>query len=304
VISLLPLSALALGGAGLALWRRRRANAHERRCAAKLPLGPDGVVRGAESIALHAGARRGVLLLHGFGDTPQTLRYLAEHLHRAGYTAHVPLLPGHGRTLREFGRSRAEDWVRAAREELEALRARVADVALVGLSMGGALAARLAAESDDLRALVLIAPYLWMPVTLRRLARAHLAWGLVAPYVAARGERSIRDPAEAVRGLAYGACTPRLLYELSRVVDHAERSLPRVSAPTLVIQSREDNRVAPAIAERALQRLGTADKRLVWVEGASHIVTVDYGRERVFAEVEGWIGSHMTERQQRLTRNA
>ena len=299
----LPLSALALG-AGLALWRRRHARAHERRCATKLPLGPGGIVRGAEPIALRAGSARGVLLLHGFGDTPQTLRYLAEHLHRAGYTAHVPLLPGHGRTLQEFARTRAEDWVRAAREELEVLRARADDVALVGLSMGGALAARLAAESDDLRALVLIAPYLGMPATLRRLARVHPAWGLVTPYVGARGDRSIRDPAEAVRGLAYGACTPRLVYELSRVVAHAERSLPRVAVPTLVVQSREDNRVAPAIAERAFQRLGTADKRLVWVEGAGHIVTVDYGRERVFAEVERWIGAHMTERQQRLTRNA
>jgi carboxylesterase len=143
-----------------------------------------------------------------------------------------------------------------------------------------------------------------MPAPLRHLARGHLAWGVILPYLGARGERSIRDPAEAARGLAYGACTPRLVYELSRVVDHANRSLPRVSTPTLVIQSREDNRVAPAIAGRAYQRLGTADKRLVWVEGASHIVTVDYGRERVFAEVEGWLSAHMSEPQRRLTRNA
>ena len=60
-----------------------------------------------------------------------------------------------------------------------------------------------------------------------------------------------------------------------------------------LIQSREDPRVAPSIAERAFASLGATDKRLVWTEGAGHIITVDYGRERVFEEVSTWLSAHM-----------
>ena len=82
--------------------------------------GPDGVIAGAESIRLagDAGAPS-VLLLHGFGDTPQSLRGLALHLHQTlRWTVHAPLLPGHGRDLRAFARSNARMWQDAARAAL------------------------------------------------------------------------------------------------------------------------------------------------------------------------------------------
>jgi carboxylesterase len=85
----------------------------------------------------------------------------------------------------------------------------------------------------------------------------------------------------------------RLLYELWRLARRARLSLAAIRIPTLLIQSREDPRVAPSIAERAFASLGAADKRLVWTEGAGHIITVDYGRERVFEEVRVWLNAHI-----------
>src|SRR5919201_1920481 len=120
------------------VWRTWMAWRLEREVAARLPLADGGVVRGAEPIALEGEGRgRAVLLLHGFGDTPQTLRYLADDLWAHGYAVRAPLLPGHGRTVRDFRGSRAEDWLGVAREELRALRAAYDSVAVVGLSKGG-----------------------------------------------------------------------------------------------------------------------------------------------------------------------
>ena len=73
--------------------------------ATRLTVGNDGIVLGAGAIAHDAVTDRAVLLLHGFGDTPQTLHYVADALFAAGYTVRAPLLPGHGRTLAEFGTS-------------------------------------------------------------------------------------------------------------------------------------------------------------------------------------------------------
>jgi len=250
------------------------------------------VRKGAEMIDMQEEGSHGVLLLHGFGDTPQTLSLLARRLHKAGYGVLVPLLPGHGRTMDAFTRSRADEWIDAARSSLLEMRARNNTVSVVGLSMGGALAVLLAAEVGDISALILIAPYLGMPRLLRLAAATHWLWGGLAGELNGRNPRSIHDPIEREKNLAYGAVTGRALFELSKVMTRARKSLPGVTAPTLIVQSREDPRVSPDVATFALEELGAKEKKLIWTEGAGHIITVDYGRERVFSEVEKWLRAH------------
>ena len=41
-----------------------------------------------------------------------------------------------------------------------------------------------------------------------------------------------------------------------------------------------------------MEALGAQEKKLIWTEGAGHIITVDYGREHVFTEVEAWLRTH------------
>src|SRR5437773_3849728 len=250
---------------------------------------PAAIIKGAETIDLREEGSHGVLLLHGFGDTPQTLTLIARRLARSGYGVYAPLLPGHGRTMDAFRRSRAEEWIESARQSLIQMRERYPVVSVLGLSMGGALAVIVAAESSAIASVVLIAPYLGMPTGLRIAARTHWIWGRLAGEINGRNPRSIHDPIEREKNLAYGAVTGRALYELSRVVRQARNSLPGVTAPTLVILSKEDPRVAPEIAEFVMKKLSARDKRLVLTEGAGHIITVDYGRERVFGEVEKWL---------------
>jgi carboxylesterase len=124
-------TATALAGATF-VFRRWRASRFERDCLARRPLGPDGIIVGAHAFELHAAGDRAVLLIHGGGDTPQTLRYLAEALHARGYTVRVPLLPGHGRTLRDFAGITADALLDAVRAEYRALRERLPRLAVVG----------------------------------------------------------------------------------------------------------------------------------------------------------------------------
>lgn len=286
-IALATLAALVV----LAAWRRSAARAIERRALLERPLGPGGVVAGAGEIRLPGGCAA-VLLLHGGGDTPQSMRYLAEHLHARGFTVHVPLLPGHGTTIRDFARSSAERWRAAALDAYRALRGEHAWVAIVGQSMGGALAVQVAALTPDLPALALVAPYLAMPRMLRWVARLAPLWTLVQPYPSSRSPGSVRDPAERDRSLGYGYFPPRALRALQRTARSAWAALPAVHAPTLVVQSREDNRISAADAERAFARLGAQEKRIVWVEGAGHVLTVDFGRERLFQLLGDWLEEH------------
>ena len=230
-----------------------------------------------------------VLLIHGAGDTPQTLRYLGEYLHRRGFHVEAPLLPGHGRSLRDFMRVRADDLTRAARTAYRDLRERHEWTAIIGLSMGGALAVQIAAEVHDLPALGLAAPYLEMPRGIARAARIAWLWGPLVPIVESSDGLSVFDPEERGKSLAYGVFTAGALHALYETVRRASAASPRVKAPTLVVQSREDNRISVAAAERAFAKIGATERRLEWVSGASHVITVDFGRERVFELLASWL---------------
>jgi len=250
------------------------------------------IIKGAETIDLQEEGSHGVLLLHGFGDTPQTLSLLARRLAKRGYGVFAPLLPGHGRDMAAFQRARAEDWIDAANSSLTRMQQRYAFVSVIGLSMGAALSVLIAADTKMISSLVLIAPYLGMPIQIPLAAATHWLWGRLAGEINARSPRSIHDPIEREKNLAYGAVTGRALFELAKVVNRAREALGDVTAPTLRIQSSEDPRISPNVTEFALKKLGAKTKKLVWTEGAGHIITVDYGRERVFSEVESWLRLH------------
>lgn len=251
-----------------------------------------GIRAGAEAIELREEGSHGALLLHGFGDTPQTLAGLAKRLNRAGYGVHAPLLPGHGRTMAEFEKSGADDWAGAAKRAFSELRWRHSSVSVVGLSMGGALAVALTAEEQDVPALALIAPYIEMPRRIRLAASMHWAWGRLAGEISAQNPLSIHDAIAREKSLAYGTVTGSRLYELLKVVRRARKTFSRVRSPTLLIQSREDPRCSSRGAETAIRMLGARDKKMVWTEGAGHVITVDYGRERVYSEVVNWLDKH------------
>jgi carboxylesterase len=161
--------------------------------------------------------------------------------------------------------------------------------------MGGALATILASENSEVKALVLIAPYLGMSLSYRVASMFHWVWGPLVGMRQSRLSDSILDPEEREKNLGHGVYTGRLLYELWRLARDARRSLHAVTAPTLIMQSKSDPRVAESIAQQALEMLGAKDKKLVLVEGAGHILTVDYGRERVFEEIRRWLELYLPE---------
>ena len=279
---LVAVALLTVGGWALRSGNRRRYET----AAHRVELLP-----GAAPIALDGGSK-GVLLLHGFGDTPQSLSALATQLHARGWAVRVPLLHGHGASLRAFTGARGHEWLTGARTALDELRDHASHVAIVGQSMGGALATILAAD-DGVETLVLLAPYLTLPRRAARIGRFHRVVSPFVPYLLSRSESSILDPEARRKALGRGITTPRLLHELSLVVQRARAALPRVAAPTLVIHSRHDPRVTMAHAEAAFASLGSGEKTLEWVERSGHVISVDFDRELVAQHVIDWLESHV-----------
>jgi carboxylesterase len=270
-------------------WRLMRARVEDR---ARLPVGPDGIVIGAEPVHLRASDTHAALVIHGFGDTPQTVRQLAEYLHAVhGWTVRAPLLPGHGRSLAAFDASGSSAWREAVHREYATLCASHQTVVLVGLSMGGALVTLEAAKAPALPALVLLAAYLTPPARAERLAPLAGVLNLLAPYL--RGgdrEKSIFDAAARAKVLGYGASPPKRVRDLVAVAHDARFAAADVRAPTLLMHSRTDYRVPAELAARHPSYFSAASVvEMEWLEGAGHVITVDYGCEQVWAATAAFL---------------
>jgi carboxylesterase len=257
------------------------------------PRNADGVIIGAEPIHVRGVRPGAVLVLHGYNDSPQSVAPLANALHDAGWTVAVPLLPGHGRTLQAFARSDAAAWMAAAREHYRALREQHEQVAVCGMSMGGALAFILAAENPDLRAVVGIASYLHLSRPMEALLVLAPIAAIGARYLSGGGGKSIHDPVAAAAVISYKRSTPKLLVELTRVTRVAYNALPGVRQPVLMVMSREDNRIPVRSATEAFERLGSQEKTLEWVSGTGHVLTLDYGHEEMERRVIAWLSEHL-----------
>lgn len=220
----------------------------------------------------------GVLLCHGFTGTPQSLRAWGEHLAAAGVTVSCPRLPGHGTRWQDLNLTRWEDWYGEVERSFGDLRASCAEIFVMGLSMGGTLALRLAEQRPDgLSGLVLV-----NPSVLRRDPRLVLLpvlrWVVPSfPGIASDIKRT------GVREVAYDRVPLHAFASLTALWRLVRADLDRVSVPVLLFRSAEDHVVEPANADLLLSRLpGPVQERVL--SDSYHVATLDNDAETIFED--------------------
>lgn len=268
-------------------WRARR---REQRFRRRYPAGPDGIVFGAEPRTYSGQGQGAILLVHGYNDSPRSLERIAGVLHGAGWTVRLPLLPGHGRSLKDWDDWTAEQAIALVRAEYEALRSTHATVVLGGLSMGGALATWVAAEAEP-DAVLLFAPMLFVPRPMQLAVSTARIWSLFTKYLGGGGGRSVFDPEAQRMQIYYGCSTRRSLEAVERIARGTVVRLGFVRAPLLFAQSEEDNRLPADQSRHAYARLASQDRTALWTRGAGHVLTVDFGWEAVASQVVAWLGA-------------
>ncbi|HVA40433.1 MAG TPA: alpha/beta fold hydrolase [Candidatus Binataceae bacterium] len=234
------------------------------------------------------------LLVHGLSGTPYEMRYLGERLAAAGVRVCGVRLAGHAGTPEELGAATHARWYESVVEDFERLRQYGDPNVVVGLSMGGVLAARLAADQREAVAgVVMLAPAFFLPLWVRGALRMISALGPLADRVYLRGAGSdIHDAA--ARGIhpAIRLMPLSAVFELLDLSAMVRPRLNRVTQPALIIHGRRDHTCPQRKNVDFLRaRLGSAQKRAVILEESFHVVTVDSEKERVAAEVVEFVSS-------------
>jgi carboxylesterase len=228
---------------------------------------------------LTRGQRIGVLLSHGFTGSPVSMRPWAEFLHEHGYAVEVPCLPGHGTTWQEMNGTTFDDWYAEVTAAFARLRATCDRVFVCGLSMGGGLALRLAAERPgDVAGLVLVNPAV---NSVDPRLRAVPALKRVV-----KGFPGIGNDIKK-KGVDEHGYNKVPLRALASMLDGRKQLRPRlgeVKAPLLLIRSTVDHVVDPSSARIILGGVGSADVREELLTDSYHVATLDNDAPHLFAE--------------------
>lgn len=249
----------------------------------------NGVIAGNDTITLQGNTRHCWLAIHSFAATPDEMRNLAEQIHQdRGDTVVAPRLLGHATLPSELQTYTMDDWYLQVGTEYRTLAATCDEVSVVGSSIGGALALRLA-EDHDLHAVYAINPYLY---------RTPQHWYYLAPvewymeqlepvlhFIRRREVAQISDPSGLAAHTAYYYLPVRPMTASREFFATTEARLSEITEPTLILHSTEDPvsdyQTATTIAESV-----TANQvALRTFSDSKHILLRDYEQLNVIQSI-------------------
>jgi carboxylesterase len=243
----------------------------------------DPILAGAEPFSADGGPD-GVLVLHGFTGTPGSMRALAKALAAAGYTVELPLLPGHGTSVADMRETGWPDWSEAAEKAYAELAARCRRVAVIGLSMGGALATWVTSQHPEVAAMVVVNPLIEPPAEdFVQSMRDLVASGITT--VPAIGS-DIADPES--HELSYDETPLEPALSLFAGVADLSHHLAEIRCPVLVFTSRNDHVVATSSSDFLAAAVSGPVER-VWLERSFHVATQDYDRAEIESQTVAFV---------------
>ena len=238
------------------------------------------VLPGAEPWSATGTEPVGALCIHGFTGNPSSMRGVAEAFAAAGLHVELPRLPGHGTVVDDMLDTRWDDWAAEAEAAYQRLVARVDRVVVAGLSMGGTLALRVAADHPEVAGLVLVNPAAQpFAVELTEMVEGMLAEG---QEVMAGIGSDIADP-DATESAYEGTPLRPLLSFAVDGIEPVSHEYPSMTMPLLLITSRNDHVVDPAASDFLAEHYGGPVERIL-LDRSYHVATQDYDRELIFAE--------------------
>ncbi|RLF04701.1 MAG: hypothetical protein DRK00_06140 [Thermoprotei archaeon] len=217
-----------------------------------------------------------VLFLHGFTGNKCEAGRLFVDMARAvcveGYAALRFDFRGHGDAPLPFEEFRItyaiEDAASAANYLKRMGRIDASEIGLIGLSMGGGVAVKLAAEREDVTVLILLSPALDFTELASTVSPRSEGGYIYLGALRLKAENGVELSSFNVMGLA-----------------------DRVRAATLIIHSPDDKVVPISQAKRFYEKL-RVEKKFVEVRGG-HVFEDYHVRREVIEEVVAWLRDHL-----------
>lgn len=207
----------------------------------------------------------GCLIIHGYTGGAYEVEPLRAYLsEKTDWKITVPILMGHGEEL-QLDEATHDIWLEEARTALKKLQAECDEVYVIGFSMGGMIAAYLAA-TEGMDKLVLLAT-----------ARRYLSFKYLSHYIAEiigdgfKGKLKEND-----KYLHYksklGVVPFKANIEFMRLVNRTKQYLKDVTTPVFIAQGQKDGLVPYKAVYSLDEEIGSKHKEIVFFEQSDHLI--------------------------------
>ena len=232
----------------------------------------------------------GILLSHGYMAAPLEVKELANFLGRMGYWVYVPRLKGHGTSPDDLATRTYQDWMRSIDRGYGIISSICRKVVVGGFSTGAGLALDLATRLNRIAGVFAVAAPMTLMDFSSKFAPAVDMWNRIMDRAYKVGPKKefvenkpenphinyLRNPISGVR-------------EIERLMTDLEPNLPKLQAPTLIIQSRRDPVVNPKGSRKIFELIGTHDKEYLLFNFDRHGILLGDGAEKVYAAIGQFI---------------
>lgn len=253
------------------------------------------IIPTAEPFLFPGSSEIGVLLVHGFTGAPKEMRWMGEYLNRQhGFTCLGARLAGHATRPEDMIRSNHADWLLSVEEGCRLLSGAAQRIYLAGLSMGGVLSLTMAAQVPVAGVIAMATPC-DLPQDWRL---DYTEWlSKLQPYLPKSSDppgTGWFDRQAWQDHISYPQNPLRSIGELKKLLEVMRAALPQVTAPTLLIYSKDDMYLplgSEASMDYIYNHLGAARKEKLLISGSGHVLTRDAQRETVFRAAAEFIHS-------------
>ncbi len=240
----------------------------------------------------------GVLIIHGFTATLDSVNALCTPLKELGIPVSLPLLSGHGASSPEALRGvKWEAWMADAERALQELCLEVERVIVIGHSMGALLSLNLAARHQDkVDSLVLVAPAIKLVSVLAPGRPFHFA----APFLS-RVLKNWKLNTD-FSGQACGNCIPHYswvptdaIISFFELIKKSTQLLGSINVPVLIIHNRRERTVRPESAIILYNSIATGPsaKSIIWLERSGHQTFCDCEQETAIQAIVDYVSARI-----------
>lgn len=255
----------------------------------------DGIRVGMEPFALGSGDTV-LVFIHGFASGPSVFRQMAPALAEHGFDCRVLRLPGFGEPMERMGGVGESDWRRAVADEVAHAGGEGKRVWLIGHSMGGTLALDYALSNPDrIEGLILLAPMIEVssrrscglpPEWMQRIASGFLPEHAVLETVFPVDLNARSADHDELRDRVLLVSMYTALFQIGARIKGRGAEL---RLPVLLALPGSDRVVSRRATLAYFSTLSSADKELLAVPRAAHVIPLDYGWEDVTRRMESYI---------------
>ena len=226
----------------------------------------------------HIGNHVGILVLHGFACTTETVAPWAEAFIEHGYTVKMPLLAGHGTSADDLSATTLEQIVHSATAALEWLQEHTDYQVICGFDFGGTIAQHLA-QQYHIDGLLLLNTAYQLPAKLLnsvdRIVNANETHGRI-------GTADIKNPRITVN--RYERYPVSLAREMIDFTNDVAAQSNRIQASLLVMHSEDDHVLPPNTVDRLITTASSKEKHLIMLKDSYHYALVDYDAARIIEQ--------------------